>query len=253
LYAQAQSYNNIEFIENKGQWDRRVQYMGQVSNGSFFIRSGGITVLQHNPVDFANLNRKVHDHAAPAGQQKVEDNYILRSHAYDVDFIGASLQTKVVADKPLDTYNNYFIGNDPSKWAGNCRIYQAITMENIYPNIDARYYTDNGVLKYDLIVKPGGDVSKIALKYKGVDKLQVKNKELAITTSVGELKEGSPYTYQFGPSGKATVNCRYSIKGDEVRFDIKNYDPTNTLIIDPSIVFCSFAGSRADNWGFTAT
>ena len=47
--AIAQSYNNIEFIENKGQWDSRVKYKGDVSNGTFFIRSGGFTVVQHNP------------------------------------------------------------------------------------------------------------------------------------------------------------------------------------------------------------
>lgn len=252
LSVQAQNYNNIEFIENKGQWDSRVQYMGAVSNGNFLIRSGGVTVVQHNPVDFARLNKKEHDHNATPGQVK-EETQTLRTHVYDVDFIGASLQTKLVPDKPLTTYNNYFIGNDPSKWASSCRIFQAITMENIYPNIDARYYTNNGVLKYDIIVKPGGDVSKIALKYKGVDKLQVKNKELSIMTSVGELKEGSPYTYQFSEKGKSEISSRYSIKGDEVRFEIKNYDPAATLIIDPSIVFCSFAGSTADNWGFTAT
>ena len=28
------------------------------------------------------------------------------------------------------------------------------------------YYTDNGTLKYDIIAKPGADISKIALKYK---------------------------------------------------------------------------------------
>ncbi|MGH2553356.1 MAG: PKD domain-containing protein, partial [Chitinophagaceae bacterium] len=141
----------------------------------------------------------------------------------------------------------------PSKWAGDCRIYQAINLYNVYPNIDVRYYTDNGFLKYDIIVKPGGDISKIALKYAGVDQLQTKNKELLIGTSVGELKESSPYTYQTGQSGKKEISCKYMVKDGVVRFDVKGYDPATTLIIDPVIVFCSFSGSSADNWGFTAT
>ncbi len=29
--------------------------------------------------------------------------------------------------------------------------------------------------------------------------------------------------------------------------------PASTLIIDPQVIFCSFSGSTADNWGFTAT
>ena len=45
-------------------------------------------------------------------------NMMLRSHAYNVDFIGASPDMEIIPDKAIPTYNNYFIGNDPSKWAG---------------------------------------------------------------------------------------------------------------------------------------
>jgi len=251
--ATAQSYNNIEFIENKGQWDSRVKYKGNVSNGAFFIRSGGFTVLQHKPEDFATASRFLHGQTADGSPVKSTDKFVLRSHAYNVDFVGASEKIEVLADKMISAYNNYFIGNDPSKWAGNCRIYQAITLKDVYPNIDVRYYTDNEFLKYDIIVKPGGDVSKIALKYDGIDKMQVKNKELVVSTSIGELKESSPYTYQSSAKGKNEVSCKYVIKDNILRFDVKGYDPAATLIIDPVVVFCSFSGSSADNWGFTAT
>ncbi|HEY6062164.1 MAG TPA: hypothetical protein VIV35_01070, partial [Chitinophagaceae bacterium] len=245
----AQSFNNIEFIENKGQWDSRVQYKGDVSNGAFFIRDGGFTVVQYHPVDFANTMKLVHEQKAGIP----DDKYMVRTHAFHVDFLGASANISTRADKPVSSFNNYFIGNDPSKWAGDCRIYQAISLQNVYPNIDVRYYTDNGFLKYDIIVKPGGDVSKIALKYSGVDQLQTKNKELLIETSVGELKESSPYTYQSGLTGKREISCKYMVKNNVVRFDVKGYDPTATLVIDPVIVFCSFSGSAGDNWGYTAT
>ncbi|MBC7874827.1 MAG: SBBP repeat-containing protein, partial [Ferruginibacter sp.] len=251
--ATAQSYNNIEFIENKGQWDDRVQFKGNVSNGVFYIRKGGFTVVQHNPVDFAGVSGFFHGVNADGSSVKATDKYVLRSHAYDVDFLGASPDIKTVADKMIPTYNNYFIGNDQSKWAGDCRIYQAITLKDVYPNIDVRYYTDNEFLKYDIIVRPGGDVSKIGLKYKGIDKLQVKNKELMIKTSVGELKESSPYTYQSSPTGKNEISCKYDVKDNVVRFDVKNYDPAATLVIDPVVIFCSFSGSSVDTWGFTAT
>ena len=251
--AISQSYNNIEFIENKGQWDSRVQYQGAVSNGAFFIRDGGFTVLQHNPLDFANLKRYIHSQAPDGGLVKEGDKIVLRSHAYHVDFVGASSSIKSVPDKIIPAYNNYFIGNDPSKWGADCKIFQAITLKDVYPNIDVRYYTDNGFLKYDIVVKPGGNVSKIALKYEGTDRLQVRNKELIVATSVGELRESSPYTYQTDVAGKKEINCKYSIKDNVVRFDVKNYDPTTTLIIDPVVIFCSFSGSSADNWGFTAT
>ena len=253
LASLAQGYDNIEFIQNKGQWDNRVHYKGNISNGAIFIRENGFTVLQHDPVDFANLSVFLHGFNPDHSLVKSTDKIVLHSQAWDVDFLGASPRAITVPEKIIPTYNNYFIGNDPSKWAGECRLYQAITMKDIYPNVDVRYYTDNGFLKYDIIIKPGADISKIALKYNGVDKLQVKNKDLLIKTSFGELKESLPYSYQAGVSGKKEVNCRYSLKDNVVKFQVKDYDPSATLIIDPVVVFGSFSGSTTDNWGFTAT
>jgi len=62
-------------------------------------------------------------------------------------FDGAAKNAKIIPEKAQNTYNNYFIGNDSSKWAQHCRIFYAVTYKNIYPNIDARYYTDNGKSK----------------------------------------------------------------------------------------------------------
>ncbi|MEI9908647.1 MAG: PKD domain-containing protein [Bacteroidota bacterium] len=252
--TKAQSYNNIEFIENKGQWDPQIKYKGDVDAGAFYIRSGGFSVLQHNRQDFAAINSIFHNHnAGNADAASRNSKKILRSHVYSVDFIGASKDLQIVPDKAVPTYNNYFIGNDPSKWASECRIFQAVTVKNVYPNVDVRYYTDNGTLKYDIIAKPGADISKIALKYEGADKLQVKNKELVVSTSVGELKESYPYTYQANGKERKEVSCKYIVKDNIVRFDVKNYDPAATLVIDPFLIFCSFSGSTATNWGFTAT
>jgi hypothetical protein len=38
-----------------------------------------------------------------------------------------------------------------------------------------------------------------------------------------------------------------------VTFNVEEYDPKETLIIDPSVIFSTFTGSKADNWGYTAT
>ena len=34
---------------------------------------------------------------------------------------------------------------------------------------------------------------------------------------------------------------------------MEHYSPDATLVIDPTEVFCSFDGSKSDNWGYTAT
>ena len=242
---------NIEFIENKGQWDSHVKFRSEVPAGSFFIRNGGFTVLQHNREDIKLVQEYINGHGN--AQNKRSSPLVLRSHAYAVDFAGASNNIELIPDKPLEYYNNYFIGNDPSKWASNCKIYQGVTAKNMYPGVDVRFYTDKGNMKYDIIVKPGADISKIVLRYAGAENLEVRDKQLVIKTSVGEVKESDPFTYQYENNQRKQVLAKYVLIGKEIRFDVKNYNRNEVLIIDPTLIFSSFSGSTGDNWGFTAT
>ncbi len=254
-------YANLEFAENKGQWDSSVKFKGTMSNGAFFLTEKGFRVLQSKPEDLQKMadlfhgfsHATAHNTAAKSViPSKDKDGVTLHSHAYDVEFLNAQTPI-IVGDKPLNTYNNYIIGKDPSKWKGNCLIYQAITYKNIYPGIDIRYYTNEGKLKYDIIVHPGADLSRLAMKYDGVEELQVKNEQLVIKTSVGETRELAPYAYQVVDGLKKEVGCRFKAAGKIVRFATDSYSKSSELIIDPTLVFSTFTGSTADNWGYTAT
>ena len=253
ILLQVEAQPAIPFTENKGQWDEKVLYRGEVSNGYVYLRNGGITLLRHDPNDLQKLAERKHGIDAQGRSIPKNTPLTIRSHAWHVDFVGADKNAFVNAEKSLAGVTNYFIGTDAARWAGGCRSFQAITVSNIYPNIDLRYYTDRGILKYDLIVHPGGDPNRIELSYEGVDKLSIKNKALSIETSLGEFKEGIPYTYQASEAGRQTIGSAYVVAGNRVRFQVKQFDRTKPLIIDPSIVFCSFTGGTNDNWGFTAT
>jgi gliding motility-associated-like protein len=246
------AFSQVEFIENKGQWDPNVKFKSNAGNGAIFLQKRGFTILQHDQKDLQQVLDKFHTNDVK--QNKAARLNVLKSHAYNVEFVNSNPSPEIIPDKALPTVNNYFIGNDSSKWATNCKIYHGITYKNVYPGIDVRYYTDAGDrLKYDLIVHPGADANKIALKYKGVNHLDIKNKELLINTSVGQNKELYPYTYQVMDNQRKALDCRYVIEGDVVKFKVKNYSHDATLIIDPTEIFFTYTGSVSDNWGFTAT
>ncbi len=263
LIAGHSSFAQLQFIENKGQWNKDVDYKSDIQNGSVFLQRTGFMVLQHNAKDMEALTEQMHGNNNTSNVVNIQSRTVpgntnnkpitIRSHAYKVNFVKASGNVELHPDKVLPTYNNYFIGNDTSKWKGFCKIYQGVTYKNIYPNIDVRYYTDQGTLKYDLIVNPGGNVNDIALQFEGVDKLSIKNKELIIGTSLGEMKELYPYTYQLADKGRQTLDCKYVVVNNIVRFKVTGYDKNATLVIDPTLIFCSFVGSSRDNWGYTAT
>lgn len=245
-------FAQIEFIENKGQWNSQVKFMSNAGSGEFYLQQNGFTVAQYNPDDVENVKERRHKEATGITMKQGEGTKI-RSHAYNVQFLN-SKNPEIIPDKPIPSVNNYFIGNDPAKWASNCRIFQGITYKDVYPGIDVRYYSDGiSNLKYDFIIHPGADVNNIAMKYTGADKIAVKNKQLVVSTSLGDNKELSPYTYQVVDNNRQELDCHYVINKDVVRFKVKNYDPSKVLIIDPTEIFFSYSGSTADNWGFTAT
>jgi hypothetical protein len=108
-------------------------------------------------------------------------------------------------------------------------------------------------VKYEFIVNPGADPSKIIMNFNGVDKLGVNKNELVINTSVGEIRELSPYTYQVEDNTRKKLSCKYVVEGNRVKFKIGKYSSQVPLIIDPTLIFASLSGSTADNWGYTAT
>ena len=268
MTLQIAAQSNFEFTENKGQWDNQIKFKGELSTGAFFLQKKGFTVLLHHPTDLAELIGHTHVNAGESQNKGARDeskvtkpggntshgSKVLRSHSYRVEFVGANENAQIIPDKELSYYTNYFIGNDPKKWVSHAKVFQALLYKDIYPNIDVRYYSENGQLKYDVIVRPGGDVSKIALQYTGADKLSIRNKDLIIKTSVGEVKEMYPYSFQFDNlKGRRDVECNYQLTGNTVKFDIKNYSKDATLIIDPILIFSSFTGSSVNQFGFTAT
>ncbi|RFM27454.1 PKD domain-containing protein [Deminuibacter soli] len=276
----------LEFVQNKGQWDKQADFRGELANnGALQLQKNGYRIMLNNEADIKRVHNYMHGLSIGSGpvtpvtkppkSAKTIDNptdgsggtggnsgdgtgapIIIHSHAYQVIFMGSNDTSAITAapDKPLDSYNNYFIGSDPTKWASNCVSYQAVTYNNLYTGIDIRYYTYNGSLKYDFIVHPGADPSQIAMYFDGADKVSIQgNGSLRIQTSVGDVNELSPYSYTAGSNGKVTVKAKYVIRKNIVSFQLEDYDKSSTLVIDPTLVFSTFTGSKADNWGFTAT
>ena len=245
-------FAQMEFVENKGQWEKEIRYKSDFTTGSFFLESNSFSVLLHQPEDLRKIASIMHGSNA---EIKIPDEKIvLHSFNYRVNFLGASNNPDCIPEKRAGSYNNYFIGNDSSKWKGGCKIYQSIIYKNLYPNIDVRYYSEGDKLKYDFILHPGANPTRIAMRYDGPSEITVSNKELVLKTAIGEVKELFPYSYQTSATGnREEVGCKYMVKNNIVSFQLKEYDPTQTLIIDPSIIFSSFTGSTADNWGYTAT
>ena len=237
----------VSFTENLGQWNQKVRYAVQLKDAAVFLESDGLTVAL----------REHREHPGGSEKWKVESGK-LRCHAYKMTFAGAS-PTLPTGYERRDGYSNYFIGDDPSRWRSRVGSYVAVRYEELYPGVAFEIYGGQRALKYNFIVEPGADASQIVIEYEGVDGVSVGSSgALFVQTSLRNVIESKPYVYQtYGAGDMVKIESRWrveKIKGEKWRVTIElgEYNHNRKLVIDPVLIFSTYTGSTADNWGTTA-
>ena len=229
----------VMFEENLGQWDYRVRFQAQLHNAALFLEDDGLTVVLREPIP----------HPAPYSRHKPA------YHAYKMHFVGAS--TTPTGEYVQPSYSNYYLGDDPSRWRSHVRQYAVARYTELYPGIDMELYSASGALKYNFIVHPGGDASQIVLEYEGTDGVGVSaNGNMIVRNTVRDIVEVKPYAFQTIFDGKESeVPSRWRVSRSKERYrvtiEIGSYDHTRDLVIDPMLIFSTYTGSTADNWGTT--
>ena len=238
---------SLEFIQNKNQWDKSVRYRANLPGGHLYLQSQGFLY------NFYDNSALAHQHANAQAQNEPGSNQI-KGHAYAVTFLGATASPGLDGKNATPTLRNYFIGDNPAKWASGVKAYEEVNYQNLYPGISMQIYEKEEHLKYDFTVQPHTDPSIIRMQYKGADQLTLVYGDLHIKTSVSEVIEKKPVAYQEINAAIVPVPCQFKLEQNVVSFVFpEGYDAAQPLTIDPTLLFSTFSGSEADNWGFTAT
>jgi len=243
----------LAFVANKKQWHKNVLFSSSFSNGKIFLEQNKITYLFYDVDDLDRIHKITHQ---PIEKQKQinKGELLVNCHAYKVEFVNANQHPVISGIDKRKEYHNYFIGNDPSKWAGKVPLYNQAIYENIYDGIDLKCYSQNENFKYDFIVNKGADVSLVKLKFEGAQMLFIKNGNLVISTSVGDIIEQKPLAFQHVGDHQYEVACEYVLNENEVSFRFPNgYNKNFPLIIDPVVIASTYSGATNDIYGHTAT
>lgn len=239
----------VKFIENKSQWPEQVHFKGEFQGNAVYLEP---TAFTFDLVKTRDLMEARHAHAGP--QSNTTQTIQIHRHAYRMQFINANEHVQMSTGERSKEYYSYLLGNDPSKWGHQAYAYTSVTYPSLYAGIDMKVYTSGDNMKYDFIVKPGADISDIHIQYKGLQDMFINNGDLMLVHSIDTITEMKPYAYQKIGGRTIAVRCRFVLDGDQVHFEVEeNYNKNYELIIDPELVFASYSGSTADNWGYTAT
>ncbi len=233
----------IQFIENKGQWLDKVAYRTDLPGGALFLERDCFTF------NFYDHELLAASHANPRNHPALKR---LKWHAYKIHFIGSNTKSIIGQDKNIPYYN-YYLGDDPSRWVDSAQAFSTVAYQSIYHNIDLKIYHKNSSIKYDFIVKPRGKIQDIVMLIDGIERPLLRNDNLVLTTQLGEIIEQAPFAYQLIDGVLKEISCEFVLKGHQVTFRVGEYNQDYPVVIDPEIVFSTYSGSAADNWGFTAT
>ncbi len=209
----------LSFEANRGQTDARVDYLS---------RGKGYTLLLTR--DQAVLRLK---QGAPLRMK----------------LLGASGAAAASGLDQLPGLANYFRGHDPSQWHSGIPTYRKVKYTNVYPGVDLVYYGNQGRLEHDFIVAPGADASKIVLSFEGAQPRVDRQGDLVLTIDASEVRFQKPVVYQASGGGKQSVDGRYALDGNRVRFELGAYDHSRELTIDPLLVYSSYLGGSSNDYG----
>ena len=134
---------------------------------------------------------------------------------------------------------NWFIGNNPAAWRINVPLFERVDISRIYPGIDLSYYGQDSHLEYDFVVAPHSDPTRIELQIDGAGPLQI---DRAGNLQAAQFIQHRPAAYQIIHGGKQSVESRFRLTGNRVRFAVGAYDHSRELIIDPIVAYSSFLG-----------
>lgn len=237
------AYAQYQFIENQGQWNKKVLYRAYVDAGEIFIENNGVRFLFYDGEKVEAFHKG-----------EAEDS-LLDCHSLKLEFVNAQKPSRVITEQQNKTVYNYYLGNNRSRWASGVSAYEKIVLKDIYEGIDFEIYSYQFKIKYNFYVHPGADASQIKVKYLGADDIYLRNGVLNVSTSLRTLYEEAPFVYQNLESQPyKEVASAFILNGNEIQFDIRDiYRKDRVLVIDPTLVFATFSGSTADNFGFTAT
>ncbi len=234
----------IDFIENKGQWVPEAKFKASIPGGVMFITDNGFVYNYMSETDLERIHEM-------SDNEKDISKEIVHHHAYKVSFAGANPTASYVNENKSVVYNNYFIGNNSAAWQTKVPMFGKVTRKNVYDNIDLVAYSKENAFKYDFVVAAGADPGKIALQFEGVQPVLTPEGHILLKTSVNEVMEHAPYTYQVINGKQVTVKSRYKLEKGTITFEFpEGYNEAYQLVIDPVLVFATYSGGTGTGSGF---
>lgn len=232
----------LEIVENKGQITD--QYHNPRTDIDAKIQANGVTMFIGNgAIHYQWVKPIIADNNPTEKRDFLLDSTFVDSYytyRLDVVLVGSNLNAKPTFDVATGYCENYY--NEKNIANGiHASAYKRLTYKDVYPNIDwILYITNEGVVKYDFIVHPNGDIHDIKLRFEGATQLSLNNGNFVANTPYGSISEAAPYCYEKETGN--SIESNFVLNGNILSFNVGQHK--KTLVIDPVLKWATYYGGN---------
>lgn len=234
------------FEENKGQiWDFNnerasyVKYHFQQKGIDIFMLPTGLAyqfTKVDSPKDYEVNSKDFLSTRDQAIQSTLIDQAHVETYRMDMELVNANPNPIIIADGKSKDYVQYYNRN-----ALEVHSFSQLTYQDVYPGIDWVIYSTDKGLKYDFIVQPGADPKQIQLRFKDHEDLKINvDGSFTVSNRMGSVTEQAPISFQ----DDQVIETAFMLDQNVISFELGNYDPTELLTIDPSLLWASYYGGN---------
>lgn len=214
------------FAENRGQSDPSVRYIGTGSEFKAWFKDYGV-VLRHG----RTAVKIVFERGGVGARKRA----------------ATAERVEIRADHPIGARANYLFGSDPRHWQTDLQLFGSIHYSGIWPGVELTYKAEHGGLKAEYVAAPGADVDQILLRFDLETRIQ-SDGTLQIHGPSGDFVEERPFFYQtIGGERQEVAGGFQKLSSGYIGFRTADYDRSQPLIIDPSILVSGYFGGNSED------
>ena len=225
----------LHFIPNQGQVGGPAAFTVQGRDKVITFAAEGLTFVLSGPQE--------------RGSER-SDEMPLERWVVKLDFVGANPDIVPVSLEDSGAVISYFKGM-PGDWKTGLPASSKIIYRELWPGIDLVYYGTFDRMKYEFIVQPGADPSRIRLAYRGAGSVVLTEEgRLSVVTPVGGFEDDVPVAWQEVGGIQTDVAAAYVLEtekagsqGHVYGFEVGEYDRSLPLVLDPAVlIYCGYIG-----------
>lgn len=167
-------------------------------------------------------------------------------HRIDLRFSNGNPEPVILSDGESEDYSNIYTDVTGEAGATFVRSYATITYRDVWPNIDVRFNYGEEGFKYDVIVRPGGDLGAVRFEVKGAVMIENVKGELVLSWADGALNESIPASWIENGQGRTSVHAHYTVNADGTFGFACTSSLAGTLVIDPTIQWTTYYGGTSN-------